>query len=214
MKAHIKDKSYWNAYYQEHHNDIKINTPSSFSRFCLEKLQSMFKHKVNMLEIGCGNGRDAEHFAHWHNVKACDHSELSIQELKNKNSSVSYFCADFTELDSSHGSYDAIYSRFTLHSIDLASESKVIANVYDMLTENGVFMIEARSNYDEICGKGERISDYEWIYDGHYRRFIVLEDFIVRVKQAGFHPVFIQQSDGLAKFGDRDPVVIRAILKK
>jgi len=213
MNAHIKDKNYWNNYYQKNQHKSEISTPSHFATFCSAKINEIFNgRKVNILEIGCGNGRDSEHLALWHNVTACDLSETSISELQRKETAVDYFCADFTELKS--GKYDVIYSRFTLHSVDQDSENTVLSNVYEMLNEGGVFMVETRSNYDEICERGEKISDYEWIYDGHYRRFNVLEDFVSRVKTIGYRPEFIQQSADLAPFGERNPVVIRAIFKK
>jgi len=213
MNAHLKDKNYWNNYYQKNQHSAEISVPSPFATFCSSKINEIYGgKKVDVLEIGCGNGRDAEHLAIWHKVSACDLSEASISELEKTETAVDYFCADFTELNT--GKYDVIYSRFTLHSVDQASENQVLHNVYNMLNEGGVFMVETRSNYDEICGRGEKISDYEWIYDGHYRRFNVLEDFVSRVKTIGYHPEFIQQSADLAPFGDRNPVVIRAIFKK
>ena len=214
MIAHIKDINYWNNYYQSHQHLPEISKPSNFAIFCSQKLELLFNGKnTKILEIGCGNGRDAEHLSLNHEVHACDLSEVSISELQNMNTKVNYFTADFTKLDKSE-KYDVIYSRFTLHSVDDEAELNTIKIAYDILNEGGVFLIETRSNYDELCGRGEKVSDYEWIYDGHYRRFNVLEDFITRLKTVGFDPEYIIQSNDLALFGDRNPVVIRTILRK
>ena len=45
--------------------------------------------------------------------------------------------------------------------------------------------------------------------EGHYRRFIILEEFKQRLVQVGFKIMQSIESDGLAKFGEDDPVVIR-----
>jgi SAM-dependent methyltransferase len=214
MIAHIKDNAYWDNYYKNHQHAEEISKPSNFAIFCNIKIDEMFNGKsVDLLEIGCGNGRDSEHFALNHKVVACDLSQVSIDELNNQNTKVNYCCADFTNLDT-HDTFDVIYSRFTLHSVDGEGELRTIQKAHEILNEGGLFMIETRSNYDEICGRGEKISDYEWVYDGHYRRFNVLEDFLARVKSCGFEPVYVIQSKDLAPFGDRNPVVIRTILRK
>lgn len=214
MIAHIKDNAYWDDYYKNNQHAAEISSPSNFAIFCVDKIESIFNKKVNLLEIGCGNGRDSEFFSINHDVTACDLSQVSINELNNKpNTKVDYRCADFTHLETDV-TYDVIYSRFTLHSVDKEGETRTIQKAHKILNGGGVFMIETRSNYDEICGRGEKVSDYEWLYDGHYRRFNVLEDFLTRVKENGFEPIYVLQSNDLAPFGDRNPVVIRVILKK
>lgn len=214
MIAHIKDNTYWDNYYKNNQHVAEISIPSNFAIFCMNKLNTIFNKKINLLEIGCGNGRDSEFFSINHKVTACDLSQVSISELNNRpNTQVKYLCADFTNLHTNI-TYDVIYSRFTLHSVDLEGEIRTIKKAHEILNKGGVFMIETRSNYDEICGRGEKVSDCEWIYDGHYRRFNILEDFLTRIKENGFEPLYVLQSNDLAIFGDRNPVVIRTIFKK
>ena len=50
-------KRYWQSYYRTH-RDPGANT--AFSQFCLDKF---LKGGGSLLEIGCGNGRDAVFFA-------------------------------------------------------------------------------------------------------------------------------------------------------
>ena len=82
--------------------------------------------------------------------------------------------------------YDIVYSRFTLHSINSDLELKTIKNANKLLCNGGVFMIEARTIYDDYCGKGEMISENEWIYEGHYRRFINPPNLIKNLQDTGF----------------------------
>ena len=44
---------------------------------------------------------------------------------------------------------------------------------------------------------------------GHYRRFIILDEFIQRLVQVGFKVVEAIENVGLAEFGEEDPMVIR-----
>ena len=43
----------------------------------------------------------------------------------------------------------------------------------------------------------------------HYRRFIILDEFIQRLVQVGFKVVEAIENIGFAKFGEEDPMVIR-----
>ena len=75
------DKKYWNDYYRKHDKDTSISTHSSFSEFCLSKF--FIENNLNIVELGCGNGRDAIYFAHHrHNVVAIDQSTSAINIAK------------------------------------------------------------------------------------------------------------------------------------
>ena len=60
---------------------------------------------------------------------------------------------------------------------------------------------------------GEIISTTERVH-GHYRRFIIPEEFHDRLIERGFKVISLQEEDGVAKYGDDDPVVIRVIAAK
>jgi hypothetical protein len=68
--------------------------------------------------------------------------------------------------------------------------------------------IECRSINDPLARKGEILSKTERI-DGHYRRFIVLDELKERLSQASFKVVNAIESDGLSAHGNDNPVVIR-----
>ena len=56
--------------------------------------------------------------------------------------------------------------------------------------------------------QGEILSQTERVF-GHYRRFIILDEFIQRLVQIGFEVVEAIENIGFAKFGEEDPMVIR-----
>jgi len=45
--------------------------------------------------------------------------------------------------------------------------------------------------------------------EGHYRRFIILEELKQRLIKVGFEIIEAIESNGLANLGEEDPVVIR-----
>lgn len=206
-----RDIQYWNSYYSNH---LATDTPSPFARFVVERL----KKGKNLLELGCGNGRDSIFFVRMGlNVTGIDASDTTIADLNKRfDSGNCYFiCDDFV---CSHalfaGQFDYCYSRFSIHAINGKQEKEVLENVYGALKSGGEFFIETRSINDELYGKGEKVGKNSYIYDGHYRRFIVKEDLEENARQAGFQIVYSEESKGFAPFGESDPPVIRMILRK
>jgi hypothetical protein len=49
---------------------------------------------------------------------------------------------------------------------------------------------------------------------GHYRRFIIPDEINAKLAHAGFVVTSRIESNGLAKYGDDDPVVLRLIARK
>ena len=60
---------------------------------------------------------------------------------------------------------------------------------------------------------GEVISPTERIF-GHYRRFIIPEEIVLKLEVSGFIIEEFIESSGLAALGSEDPVVIRIVAKK
>ena len=75
------DKNYWDEYYRLHGGNKEISDPSSFAKFILKNFFS--EKKLNIVELGSGNGRDAIFFAYnGHNVIAIDQSTNVINIQK------------------------------------------------------------------------------------------------------------------------------------
>ena len=92
--------------------------------------------------------------------------------------------------------------------MSLKEEIEMLTISYKLLNKNGQFFVECRSINDPLSSKGEILSHAERV-DGHYRRFIILEEFKQRLGQVGFQVIEAIESNGLALFGEEDPVVIR-----
>ena len=92
--------------------------------------------------------------------------------------------------------------------MSLNEEIKTLKMSYKLLNNDGQFFIECRSINDPLSNKGEILSQTERV-DGHYRRFIVLQEFKLRLARIGFKIIKTTESNGLAKFGEEDPVIIR-----
>lgn len=206
-----RDTAYWNQYYK------KNGAPEKQSLFAEWVLDKFVKNKIgsHLLELGCGNGRDSEYFfRHGLNVTAIDASEVSVQILQRKfeNENINFICDDFVCSSFVYCSqYDYVYSRFSLHAINEVQEIELINNVHKALREKGYFFVEVRSVNDELYGKGEPVGTDEFIYDGHYRRFIQIEKLKKRLMDVGFDIVSSEEKRGFAPYGDANPPIIRVV---
>ena len=197
--------NHWDEYYKK---DNVPTYPSPFAECVANKLST----QQTILEVGCGNGRDAKFLAsQGHLVTGLDRSGEAIELCKKLYSveSLEFFFGTIADIEKiNKKKYDLIYSRFVIHAMSLNEEIKTLNMSHKLLNKDGQFFIECRSINDPLSRKGDILSNTKRI-EGHYRRFIILEEFKQRLVQVGFKIIKTIESNGLAKFGKDDPVVIR-----
>jgi len=206
-----RDTEYWNHYYSNH---MAPETPSLFAQWVVSDLQ---KGK-NLLELGCGNGRDSLFFyRNGMNVTAVDASECTIELLRktHKEDNICFICDDFVCSTAIFaGQYQYVYSRFSLHAINDEQETEVINNVYRVLKQGGKMYIEVRSVQDELYGKGERVGRDSYFYEGHFRRFLRIEELVDKLKNSGFKILYAREDYGFAPYNGTNPPIIRVVASK
>ncbi|WP_306534116.1 adenylyl-sulfate kinase [Geobacter sp.] len=203
----VSDKGrtgHWNSYYK---GAGLVFDPSDFAVSVSEHCQS-----VSLLEIGCGNGRDAVYFAQLGNaVTALDPSTEAINLCRSRHGhkSLEFLNNNLPDICVSlQSNYDVIYTRFCLHAMTEKEEIENLKAAYRILKPKGRLFIECRSINDPLARKGEVISPTERIH-GHYRRFIIIDELKKRLETTGFQIDYAVESDNLAVLGDDNPVVIR-----
>ena len=206
----MNDRDYWNKYYEDHRPGSDGESP-----FARELYEKHLQAGGRLLDLGCGNGRDSIYFAgRGLSVTGIDSADVAIRELQGK-ADARFVCGDFVKLDGMEdGSFDFCYSRFTVHAITLEQEKDLLRSVRRVLRQGGKFFIEVRSVHDAIYGLGEAKETDAYVYEGHYRRFIRLRDFIDRLSDAGFDVVYAEESDAFAPYKDTRPVCLRVTAVK
>lgn len=164
----------------------KPTNASSFAEFILPKLEE----NKNLIELGCGNGRDSIYFSQNNlNVIAVDQvcDEIDYLNKNHINDNVTFVCDDFTNLGESENNlikntaFDYVYSRFTFHSINEKKENRTLDWISEVSSDGGLFLLEARSINDPMFKKGEMLSESENFTD-HYRRYMDLDKFVENLK--------------------------------
>ena len=204
-----KENDYWNKYWAEHSVPF---APSLFAKFVLQHLPP----QAMLCELGCGNGRDAVYFS-MNNIcvdaydLACN--EIEYLQKKYASTNLQFFVGDFSKLFSVEEKYNAIYSRFTIHSVTEEQEDAVLAWAYTALKKGGCVFFESRSIKDPLLQTGEKLSSNENFTD-HYRRYMDAEKFQKKLLKLGFDIVYREESDLFAPYGDEKPMIVRIIAKK
>lgn len=208
----MDDKEYWDNYYATH---SKPAVASTFAEFILDKLEE----GKNLIELGCGNGRDSLFFSkNGVKVVAVDQVESEINFLNENYSSenITFLTDDFTNLEKTNHElinetdFDYVYSRFTFHSINESKEERTLKWIAENL--KGLFFLEARSLNDPMFKQGENLSETE-NFTTHYRRYMDLDKFAAKLESLGFEILFKIEDKDLAPYKDDNPYVIRIIAK-
>jgi bifunctional enzyme CysN/CysC len=208
----ITNKNYWDHYYYQA-ADL-VGQPSNYAKICSVEWTSPLK----IIEVGCGNGRDAFHFAHLgHDVIGLDISDSAIQlcKKKYKYGRVEFIVGTLQQYLSTNISrqVDVVYSRFSLHAMDKHEESETLMAGYYLLKNGGRLYLECRSINDPMAQFGEKISEDERVH-GHYRRFIRIERLTNTLEKLGFRVLDAAELSGVTPLGHDDPVVIRLTATK
>lgn len=211
-----RDEDYWNKYYANRTEISELEEAPSL--FASDMLQRYMECGKNLVELGCGNGRDSLYFAkNGLNVTGIDASQIAIDKLRENHSMdhCVFICDDFVSVESIYQiQYDYCYSRFTLHAINERQETQILKKAYDMLKGNGYLFIEARSIKDKKYGVGQAVEKNAFIYDGHYRRFIDLAELLLKLKDIGFSIIESAESDQFAPLKGDNAVCIRVVAQK
>lgn len=210
----VQDEVYWAKYYESR---AAPEEPSLFARHVMKKHA---KPGHSLMELGCGNGRDARYFsANGVEVLAIDLCESEIEDLIESNGrhkNLHYASGDFTNMPDGKKKFDLIYSRFTLHAVNAEGQQSTLEWSYRNLAKNGKLCIEARGQKNELYKKGTPVEGEEdaYIHDNHYRRFVAFEDIKNDLTRIGFKIVESAEQTGFAPFEYTDYHFIRIIAQK
>lgn len=145
-------------------------------------LLQTFEEKSNVLEVGCGSGRDASFMVNNnYNITAIDGSKNMIEEAKKIHSELSeklfyIILPNDLEFDIK---FDGIYSIATLMHLSKNDLEKTISKIYNLLNQNGKFLMAISLCRDDINENG---------FDEFNRFFLLLEEreWIVVCEKVGF----------------------------
>ena len=187
-------RAFWDRWHEEH-------THASHSDHSDEALQTFIHalpkpHGSRVLEVGCGQGREAVRLAQRGlKVSAFDYSPVAMLAAKN-NAALAGVHLDLTEHDTSQplpyrsSVFQGVFAHLSLHYFDDIGTRGLFAEVGRVLVQRGILFFTVRSLHDPLYGKGDKIGDHIYCYEGHLRHFFeksyveeVLSDWDIRMAE-------------------------------
>lgn len=196
----MSELEYWSKYYRARVNERE--PPSLFA----QSIASHFGTDIrSVIEIGCGNGRDAYFLGTKYKVLAID--------IANKPEDTEHCKFEQTSMENLSGEHDLFYSRFSLHSVKESTEDQVLQFA---LTHCQYLAFEVRSVRDSVGQhKNEKNEsrDATTYAKAHYRRFFDFENIKQKLVHMGFELILAEESDDFAPYKDQRPYCIRVIAR-
>lgn len=203
--------SYWDKFYAARLNNT---IPSQFASLVLSETKDF----ENLIDCGCGDGRDSLFFAQYgKNVLGLDSSFEAIKGASACASKMSLDNVLFQRVDFSNVSPSSVsnvstmfdrcvvYARFFIHAIDEATQRNFLKFIGDMTGIGSVVYLEFRTRTDEQLQKVEA---------PHFRRYLDHWEFIQGVDPKIFRVNYVTSGFGMAKYGPEDAHVARVIMEK
>jgi len=176
--------SYWSDMYSR--PNVFGTGPTKLAKMANDLIYD--KSIKNILEIGCGQGRDSIFFSEkGYFVETFDISENAITfvnktkksfNLKNLNAIVH----DVTEPFSyPNNSFDFVYSNLALQFFDINSLEKIFDNIYRVMKDEATILFSTKKKGDKYYDFGTKISEDTYEHKGITRYFYdksVLENML------------------------------------
>ena len=208
---------YYKAYDKRYRQTYENNSLWEIQERTKEIIDTLKKYKItkksNILELGCGEGRDAIYLLdNGYNVLGVDYSFAVIDKC---NELTNYkYVNNFKQLDlienSLNEKFDFIYSVAVIHMFVLDEHRNKFYNfIYDHLKDNGIALIISMGD-----GILEINSDLEKAFDDTKRVNINTNKEIMRVIQEALDSIRDFPKDVLTQVFSRDDVKIMLSLDK
>lgn len=185
-------------YYEENANSLISRYESADVTDVQQLLLQTFDKKSELLEIGCGSGRDASFMVKSnYDVTAIDGSKNMIDEAKKVHPELSLklFHKTLPSNLEFNRTFDGIYSIATLMHLSKNDLEQTILKIYNLLNQNGKFLMSVSLYRDDVNENG---------YDDKGRFFLVMsfEEWIETLDNVGFNILDTKTNgDGLGRCG-------------
>ena len=142
------------SYYKKNAKDLTKRYESANVDKVQQLLLEIFAKNSNLLEVGCGSGRDANFMVeNNYTIIAIDASKEMITEAKKIHPLLENSLHIVTipnELKFNNNSFDGVYSIATLMHLEEKEIKKTIKKIYDMLKNRGIFLFSVSIKRDDI----------------------------------------------------------------
>lgn len=148
------------AYYEQNKDEFINSTINSDMSFLYEKFERLLEPHAQILDLGCGSGRDAKHFLdEGYKVEAIDGSQAlcaSASEYIGKEVK----CVMFEDIDYTD-EFDAVWACASLLHVSKSELPGIIQKVRDVIKPGGIFFTCFKYGNNEYVKDGRFFNNYD-----------------------------------------------------
>ena len=166
--------AYWESLFSK--DDFFGTGPTKLAKYAEKILRNQNPKK--MLEIGCGQGRDALYFASkGYDIDAFDLSHNAIEFLEKRKKELGFnnlkLKVHNTNQTFSYPSnqFDFVYSNLALQFFDLSSMEKIFENIARVMKKESSFIFSTKKEGDKYYKTGKKINENAYQTKGVTRFF-------------------------------------------
>jgi cyclopropane fatty-acyl-phospholipid synthase-like methyltransferase len=157
----------WDSTYQDHER-VWGDRPSALAAFACHYLRDKSSEKaIEILDLGCGYGRDALYLARSIDCRilGIDNSSKAIDMgrkalVGDLESRVKFECCDFNQING--GPFEIVFASNFYHLLTAEDRQNFVATIKKKLKPGGMLFLSTLSNKDpEHFGKGRKIETEE-----------------------------------------------------
>ena len=170
---------YWNSLYAK--KNYFGEGPTKLAILAEKLLHTTNTQKI--LEVGCGQGRDAIYFAQLgFDVQAFDISHNAIQSIIKTKEKMDLNKLNVFEhnaiksLTFPDEYFDFVYSNLALQFFELDLLSKILENISKVMKKNSLFLLSTKKEGDKYYKTGKKINKNAYEYNGIIRYFYSIEN--------------------------------------
>ena len=174
IETELKKLGYWNDLYSK---DDYFGTGQTI---LADLAQNIIEENNinNLLELGCGQGRDSIFFANFvPHVTSIDISENAInfvRKIKNEKNLINLelFVHDIKKpLNFTNKSFDMVYSNLALQFFNLDELKEIFSNISNIMSKHSFFLFSTKKSGDKYFNFGNKISENSFEYKNITRFF-------------------------------------------
>jgi SAM-dependent methyltransferase len=170
---------YWNTLYAK--KNYFGEGPTKLAKLAEKLLRKQNIQKI--LEVGCGQGRDAIHFSQLgFDVHAFDISKNAVQSIINIKDKMNLNKLNVFEhnvtnpLTFPDKYFDFVYSNLALQFFELDTLSKILENISKVMQKNSSFLLSTKKEGDKYYKTGKKINANAYEHKGITRYFYPVEN--------------------------------------
>ena len=157
------------AYWENKWSRRPLEPANNFARRAYKLIQT--KKLKTLLDLGCGDGRDAVYFFNKGlKVTAMDSLAAGINKLVKRAPGVRAIVGDIRNIKGKSDSFDIVYAHASLHYFDDSTTTKIFNNLHTILKKGGILFVKCKSTDDKLFGHGKKIGENIYL-ETHIRHF-------------------------------------------